>query len=85
MSTTPQPPHANSIPVSAVFITLNAVEQLGKALQSVAWADDIVVVDSGSTDGTAELATQYGARVIQQEWLGFGPQKQFAVMQAKHD
>ncbi len=49
------------------------------------FADDIVVVDSGSTDGTLALAERCGARVIQQDWLGFGPQKQFAVEAARHD
>jgi glycosyltransferase involved in cell wall biosynthesis len=44
-----------------------------------------VVVDSASSDGTAELAARHGARVVQKEWLGFGRQKQFAVEQAAHD
>lgn len=73
------------LPVSAVFITLNAAHQLEDALRSVQTCDDIVVVDSGSTDGTPELAARYGARVFQQPWMGFGPQKQHAVEQAKHD
>ena len=49
------------------------------------FADEIVVVDCGSADGTREIALRHGARVIQQEWLGYGPQKQFAVEQATHD
>lgn len=72
-------------PLSAVIITLNAASQLEECLRSVAFCDEIVVVDSGSTDGTVELAERHGARVIRSEWLGFGPQKQFAVEQAKHD
>ena len=71
--------------LSVVLITLNAATQLEACLQSVVFADEIVVVDSGSTDGTIELAQRYGARVIEQDWLGFGPQKQFAVDQAAHD
>ena len=71
--------------LSVVLITLNAAAQLEACLQSVTFADEIVVVDSGSTDGTVALAERYGARVAQQEWLGFGPQKQFAVTQAAHD
>jgi len=72
-------------PLSVVIITLNASPQLEACLRSVAFCDEIVVVDSGSTDGTGELAERHGARVIQSEWRGFGPQKQFAVEQAKHD
>lgn len=72
-------------PLSVAIITLNAVSQLEDCLKSARFADDIVVVDSGSTDGTQALAERYGARVIAQPWLGFGPQKQFAVESAKHD
>ena len=71
--------------LSVVIITLNAASQLEACLQSAAFADEILVVDSGSTDGTTALAVRYGARVIHQEWLGFGPQKQFAVETAQHD
>ncbi len=72
-------------PFSVAIITLNAATQLEACLQSVRFADDIVVVNSGSTDGTQALAERYGARVIDQTWLGFGPQKQFAVDAARHD
>jgi glycosyltransferase involved in cell wall biosynthesis len=72
-------------PLSAVIITLNAASQLEECLRSVTFCDEIVVVDSGSTDGTTELAQRYGARVIQSEWRGFGKQKQFAVEQATND
>jgi glycosyltransferase involved in cell wall biosynthesis len=72
-------------PVSAVLITRNAANVIEPCLESLAFADEIVVVDSGSTDGTAELARKRGALVVQKEWLGFGRQKQFAVEQAKHD
>ena len=72
-------------PLSAVIITLNAATRLEECLRAVAFCDEIVVVDSGSTDGTVEIAERYGARVIQSEWRGFGRQKQFAVEQAKHD
>lgn len=73
------------MPLSVVLITLNAAAQLSECLASVAFADEVVVVDSGSTDGTAEVAAKFGARVLQKEWLGFGPQKQFAVAQAAND
>ena len=70
---------------SVVLITHDAAAELPQCLASVAFADEVVVVDSGSSDGTAEVATRYGARVVTKEWLGFGRQKQFAVEQAAHD
>ena len=77
------PPPVN--PLSAVLITRNAAAVLESCLDSLAFVDEIVVVDSASTDGTRELAERKGARVVQKEWLGFGRQKQFAVEQAKND
>lgn len=74
-----------SAPLSAVVITLNAAAQLRACLESLAFAQDIVVVDSGSSDDTVALAQAMGARVVHKEWLGFGPQKQFAVAQAMND
>jgi len=72
--------------LSVVIITRNASAQLGACLESASFADEIVVVDSASTDGTAELAAARGARVLQKdEWLGFGPQKQYAVDAARND
>jgi glycosyltransferase involved in cell wall biosynthesis len=76
------PPRA---PVSAVLITRNAAPVLEACLDSLAFADEVVIVDSSSTDGTADVAQRKGARVVQKEWLGFGRQKQFAVEQASHD
>jgi glycosyltransferase involved in cell wall biosynthesis len=73
------------LPLSVVLITHNAAAQLADCLASVAFADEVLVVDSGSSDGTAEIAARYGARVVQKEWMGFGRQKQFAVEQAAHD
>jgi glycosyltransferase involved in cell wall biosynthesis len=73
------------VPLSVVLITQNAAAQLPDCLASVAFADEVVVVDSGSSDGTADVAARYGARVVAKEWLGFGRQKQFAVEQAAHD
>jgi glycosyltransferase involved in cell wall biosynthesis len=76
---------ASRTPLSAVLITRNASAVLDACLESLAFVDEIVVVDSASTDSTAEIAARRGARVVQKEWLGFGRQKQFAVDQAKHD
>ena len=73
------------VPVSAVLITRNASATLDACLESLAFADEVVVVDSGSTDDTVEIAGRRGARVVQKEWLGFGRQKQYAVEQARHD
>jgi glycosyltransferase involved in cell wall biosynthesis len=68
-----------------VIITRDAGSQLEPCLASVSFAREILVVDSGSTDGTVELAQVRGARVVSHQWLGFGRQKQFAVTQAAHD
>lgn len=73
------------LPVSAVLITKNAASQLGDCLASLTFCAEILVVDSGSEDATLAIAARQGARVIQTEWRGFGPQKQFAVEQASHD
>lgn len=72
-------------PLSVVIIALNAASQIEACLKSAAFADEIVVVDSGSRDDTREIALKYGARVLHQDWLGFGRQKQFAVGQTSND
>lgn len=72
-------------PLSAVLITYNAGDQLATCLKSLAFVDEIVVVDSNSDDDTPAIAAQHGARVIQRAWRGFGPQKHFAVEQASND
>ncbi len=71
--------------LSAVLITLDCAHSLRPTLESLAFCNEIIVVDSGSTDGTSELATSLGARVIIESWRGFGPQKQFAIDQAAND
>jgi glycosyltransferase involved in cell wall biosynthesis len=71
--------------LSVTVITKNEEKRIAKCLESIAFADEVLVVDSGSTDRTVEIARQHGARVIQQAWLGYGRQKQFAVDQAKND
>lgn len=72
-------------PCSLVIIARNAAAQLEDCIQSVPDADEVLVVDSGSTDGTPDLAARLGARVIHQAWLGYGPQKRYAAEQARHD
>ena len=71
--------------LSVTIITLNEERRIGKCIKSVSFADEIIVVDSGSQDRTVEIAEQAGARVIHQDWLGYGRQKQFAVEQAIND
>ena len=71
--------------ISATIITFNEESNIKAACESVAWADEIVVVDSESTDATREIAESCGARVITNPWPGFGAQKQFAVNRAAHD
>jgi glycosyltransferase involved in cell wall biosynthesis len=85
VSTQAQDPRSKRAPVSLVLITRNAASQLRACLDSARFAEEIVVVDSGSDDDTVQLATSMGARVIHQQWLGFGPQKQRAVDSARHD
>jgi glycosyltransferase involved in cell wall biosynthesis len=72
-------------PLSAVLITRDAAAQLDACLASVAFCAEILVVDSGSTDGTVAIAQARGAKVVDHAWLGYGRQKQFAVTQAAHD
>src|ERR1700722_353240 len=65
--------------LSVAIITRNEEVNLPRTLGSIYWANEIVVVDCGSTDGTVELAWRFGAKVIQQDWLGFGQQKNLAI------
>ena len=71
--------------LSAVIITFNEEENIRAACESVAWADEIVVVDSESTDATRDIAADCGARVLVNSWPGFAAQKQFATDAAAHD
>jgi glycosyltransferase involved in cell wall biosynthesis len=71
--------------ISATIIAFNEESNIKAACESVAWADEIVVVDSESIDRTRDIAATCGARVIVNPWPGFGAQKQFAVDQASHD
>lgn len=70
--------------LSVVMIVKNEATQLERCLNSVAWADDCLVVDTGSTDSTPALAAQLGARVLTHPWSGFGEAKRFAVDSAQH-
>jgi glycosyltransferase involved in cell wall biosynthesis len=71
--------------VTATIITRNEAANIEAALASVAWADEVIVVDSESTDGTADLARKRGARVEVRPWPGYSAQKNYAASIASHD
>jgi glycosyltransferase involved in cell wall biosynthesis len=72
--------------LSVVLITRNEARRLERTLRAVSFADSILVVDAGSTDGTREIAERLGARVIlETEWKGYGHQKNLAISQAEGD
>lgn len=71
--------------ISATIIAYNEEENIREACESLGWADEIIVVDSGSTDNTRGIAETLGARVIMKEWAGFSAQKHFAAEQTIHD
>ncbi len=71
--------------ISATIITFNEEANIREACESVSWADEIVVVDSESTDATCEIAKSLGATVHVNSWPGFAAQKQFAMNHARHE
>lgn len=72
-------------PITAVIITLNEEENLARCLASLDWVDEIVVVDSGSTDKTLDIARASNARIISTEWRGYAATKQLGVDAASND
>ncbi len=74
------------LPISVFIITYNEADRIHRAIESVRdWVDEIIVVDSQSTDTTCKVAEQLGARVIVNKWPGYGPQKRFAESQCRND
>jgi glycosyltransferase involved in cell wall biosynthesis len=73
------------IALSVCIIAKDAASQIGECIDSVRFADEVLVVDSGSVDATRAIAEVRGCRVIEQAWLGYGKQKQFAVAAARND
>lgn len=71
--------------ITATIITLNEERDLPRAIESLRCCDEILVVDSGSTDRTVEVAEKYGARVIEANWRGYAGQKNYASDQAEND
>lgn len=67
--------------LSVVIIARNEAPRIGPCLESAAFADEVVVVDAQSGDGTADLCRQRGARVFERAWTGYGDQKNFAMAQ----
>lgn len=65
--------------LSVAIITLDEEVNIGPCLESVKWADEVVICDSGSQDRTVEIAAGYGARTFQDDWLGFAAHKNLAV------
>jgi len=72
-------------PLSAVIIACNEAGNIGDCIRSVDWADEVLVIDSGSKDDTVAIAESLGARVMHHDWPGFGRQKQYATEQANHN
>jgi glycosyltransferase involved in cell wall biosynthesis len=80
-------PRTGTVPVSVVVLTFNEEPNIRRCLASVAWADQVVVVDSGSSDGTARIAGAMGVEVAEQPWLGYSAQREYALRLAtiRHD
>ena len=72
-------------PVTAYTLTFNEARQIRAVLESVKWADEIIIVDSFSTDGTLDIVCQYNARIISEKFCGFGKLRNLALDAAKHD
>lgn len=84
----PKPPNSRlTVPtLSVIIITFNEAANIAACLDSVAFADEIIVVDSSSADGTADIARAHGAKVsVTPDWPGFGPQKNRALALASGD
>jgi glycosyltransferase involved in cell wall biosynthesis len=74
------------LPISVFIIARDEADRIGRAIASVAgWVDEVVVIDSGSTDATRAVAEAAGARVLDHEWHGYGAQKRFGEDQCRND
>ena len=71
--------------LSVTIVTLNEATHIAAAIDSVSWADEIIVVDAGSSDDTAEIARRKGARVSTRQWSGWVDQKNHAASLAAND
>jgi glycosyltransferase involved in cell wall biosynthesis len=73
------------LPLSLVIITLNEEKNIQRCIESVPFASEVLVMDSGSTDRTCEIAEKLGAKILTQKWMGFGMQKKQASLAASYD
>jgi glycosyltransferase involved in cell wall biosynthesis len=74
----------NDMPLSVAIITKNEVKKLPRCLESVSFADETIIVDSGSSDRTVEIAKEFGCRVFIEDWKGYGPQKNSAIEKCRN-
>lgn len=77
---------ANRCPISVYIVAKNEADRIGRAIRSVVdWADEVIVIDSGSEDETVLVASEAGARVLYHPWPGYGPQKRFGEDQCRNE
>src|SRR2546429_4316346 len=65
--------------LSVAIVAMDEEANIGRTLASIRWADEIILVDSGSKDRTREIALEYGAKVVEEPWRGYVAQKQYAI------
>ncbi|MBG6162072.1 glycosyltransferase involved in cell wall biosynthesis [Labrenzia sp. EL_208] len=76
----------NRLPLSAFIIARNEADRISRPIQSVIdWVDEVIVIDSGSTDDTIAVAEKLGARIVHKDWQGYGPQKRCGEDQCRND
>lgn len=73
------------VPLTCIVLAQNSADVIDRCVRSLAFADDVLVVDGGSQDGTPGLARSLGARVLVNAWPGFAEQRRFALRHARHD
>ena len=76
--------HTVDGPISVFLITLNEAAHIEQVLSSVAWADEVIVLDSGSTDGTTDICARMGVQLHHQQWLGYSAQKAAALAKCRN-